>query len=340
MESDTIKGVDRLGRPLRDLRVSVTDRCNFRCRYCMPAEVFGPDYPFLPRDELLTFEEIIRLVKLFTHFGVKKIRLTGGEPLLRRDLPTLIRMVSTIPEIDDIALTTNGTLLPRFAQELVEAGLDRVNVSLDALHADTFARMSGGKGDVKQVLAGIDAAAAVGLRVKVNMVVQKGVNDGEILPMARYFKEKGHTLRFIEFMDVGNTNGWDLAQVVSKEEILARIGKEMPLIPLEPAYHGEVANRYRYEGSQTQVGVIASVSAPFCGSCTRARLSADGHLYTCLFASQGTDLRTSLRNGAGDEQLARLLGDVWLHRKDRYSQERTQRADGTHNKVEMSYIGG
>lgn len=339
MEPNT-DGVDQLGRPMRDLRISVTDRCNFRCRYCMPAEVFGPDYPFLPRDELLTFAEIVRLVKLFTRFGVKKVRLTGGEPLLRNDLPALVRMVTTIPGVEDLALTTNGVLLPRFARELAEAGLNRVNVSLDALDTNIFARMSGGRGDVQQVLTGIDAAAAAGLQVKVNMVVQRGVNDGEILPMARYFKEKGHSLRFIEFMDVGNTNGWNLDQVVSKQEILARIGEEMPLIPVEPAYHGEVANRYRYEGSHTQVGVIASVTAPFCGSCTRARLSADGQLYTCLFAAEGTDLRTSLRSDAGDDQLMQLIGDVWMRRKDRYSQERFSQTGGKQRKVEMSYIGG
>ncbi|MDR6227541.1 GTP 3',8-cyclase MoaA [Desmospora profundinema] len=339
MEART-KRADRLGRPMRDLRISVTDRCNFRCQYCMPAEVFGPDYPFLPRSELLTFEEIVRLVRLFAGFGVKKVRLTGGEPLLRKDLPALIRMVSRVPGVDDIALTTNASLLAGSVEELVDAGLNRVNVSLDALDSDVFARMSGGRGKVKSVLAGIDAAAAAGLPVKVNMVVQKGVNDGEILPMARHFKEKGIPLRFIEFMDVGNTNGWKLDQVVSKQEILEKIGSEMPLEPLEPAYHGEVADRYRYRDNGIEVGVISSVTAPFCGSCTRARLSAEGKLYTCLFASRGTDFRTPLRDGVGDDELIRLIDRVWSRRSDRYSEERSSGTAGGRDKVEMSYIGG
>lgn len=331
---------DRLGRPMRDLRISITDRCNFRCQYCMPAEVFGPDYAFLPRSDLLTYEEIVRIVRLFTTLGVEKVRLTGGEPLLRKNVSHLVRMLAQLPKIEDIALTTNASLLAGLAQELADAGLHRVNISLDALDPDIFARMSGGRGKVEQVLTGIDAAAQAGLRVKVNMVVKKGVNDGEILPMACYFKEKKIPLRFIEYMDVGNTNGWKMDQVVSKREILERIGEKMPLEPVKPAYHGEVARRYRYRDSDAEIGVIASVTAPFCGSCTRARLSAEGQLYTCLFASKGTDLRAPLRNGAKDKELLRQIEEVWFVRSDRYSEERGRGTNQGRDKVEMSYIGG
>ena len=278
---------DALGRPLRDLRISVTDRCNFRCRYCMPEEVFGPDYPFLPREKILQFEEIVRLVRIFADLGVEKIRITGGEPLLRRDLPELIRMISEVEGIRDIALTTNGTLLARHAEALRSAGLKRVNVSLDAIDDEIFQRMNGGKSSVRPVLEGIEAAARAGLRVKVNMVVQKGVNDGQILPMARHFRGTGHILRFIEYMDVGNNNGWNLEQVVSKREIIERIHREMPLEPVDPDHYGEVASRYRYRGTDEEIGVISSVTDAFCSTCTRMRLSADGQLYTCLFASQG-----------------------------------------------------
>jgi cyclic pyranopterin phosphate synthase len=332
---------DALGRPLRDLRISVTDRCNFRCRYCMPEEVFGPDYKFLPREVLLRFEEITRLVRIFARLGVEKIRITGGEPLLRRGLPDLIRMLSEVEGIRDIALTTNGSLLSKYARDLREAGLKRVNVSLDALDDEIFAKMTGGRSGVRPVLEGIEAAARAGLKVKVNMVVQKGVNDGQILPMARHFRGTGHILRFIEFMDVGNSNGWNLEQVVSKREIIERIHREMPLEPVEPNYYGEVASRYRYQGTEEEIGVVSSVTESFCSTCTRARLSADGRLYTCLFASEGTDLRGPLRAGESDEELEARICDVWNRRRDRYSDERlynTRIRD--RKKVEMSYIGG
>lgn len=330
-----------MGRPLRDLRISVTDRCNFRCRYCMPAEVFGPEYPFLSREELLTFEEILRLVRLFAAGGVEKVRITGGEPLLRRDLPWLVKRVKEVEGIRDVALTTNATLLAGQARALKEAGLDRVNVSLDALDPEVFAGMNGHRSDVRRVLEGMDAAEKAGLKVKVNMVVQKGVNEDQILPMARYFREKPHILRFIEFMDVGNSNGWDLKQVVSKEEILKTIHKEMPLEKVEPNYYGEVADRYRYRGTDREVGVIASVTDTFCSTCTRARLSADGRLFTCLFAGEGTDLRGLLRGGAGDEELLKRMEAVWSRREDRYSDERLSSTDlPAKKKVEMSFIGG
>lgn len=332
---------DALGRPLRDLRISVTDRCNFRCRYCMPEEVFGPDYPFLPREKILQFEEIVRLVRIFADLGVEKIRITGGEPLLRRDLPELIRMISEVEGIRDIALTTNGTLLARHAEALRSAGLKRVNVSLDAIDDEIFQRMNGGKSSVRPVLEGIEAAARAGLRVKVNMVVQKGVNDGQILPMARHFRGTGHILRFIEYMDVGNNNGWNLEQVVSKREIIERIHREMPLEPVDPDHYGEVASRYRYRGTDEEIGVISSVTDAFCSTCTRMRLSADGQLYTCLFASRGYDLRGPLRAGESDEKLAERICQVWNRRRDRYSEERLHNTGlRRRRKVEMSYIGG
>ncbi|BCU81748.1 cyclic pyranopterin monophosphate synthase [Polycladomyces abyssicola] len=332
---------DALGRPLRDLRISVTDRCNFRCRYCMPEEVFGPDYQFLSRKALLRFEEITRLVRIFVKLGVEKIRITGGEPLLRKGLPDLIRMLSSVKGIRDIALTTNGSLLAKHARALKEAGLQRVNVSLDALDDEIFAKINGGRSAVRPVLEGIEAASQAGLKVKVNMVVQKGVNDGQIIPMARHFRGTGHILRFIEFMDVGNSNGWNLDQVVSKREIIERIHKEMPLEPVEPNYYGEVASRYRYRGTDEEVGVISSVTESFCSTCTRARLSADGRLYTCLFASEGYDLRGPLRSGESDDELEARIRDVWNHRRDRYSDERLKNTRvRDRKKVEMSYIGG
>ncbi|MBN2909715.1 GTP 3',8-cyclase MoaA [Polycladomyces sp. WAk] len=332
---------DTLGRPLRDLRISVTDRCNFRCRYCMPEEVFGPDYKFLPREVLLRFEEITRLVRIFARLGVEKIRITGGEPLLRNGLPDLIRMLSGVEGIRDIALTTNGSLLAKQARALKEAGLKRVNVSLDALDDKIFAEINGGRSDVRSVLEGIEAASRAGLRVKVNMVVQKGVNDGQIIPMARYFRGTGHILRFIEFMDVGNSNGWNLDQVVSKREIIERIHREMPLEPAEPNYYGEVASRYRYRGTEEEIGVISSVTESFCSTCTRARLSADGRLYTCLFASEGYDLRGPLRAGESDDELEARIREVWNQRRDRYSDERLKNTRiRDRKKVEMSYIGG
>jgi cyclic pyranopterin phosphate synthase len=335
------KVLDALERPLRDLRISVTDKCNFRCPYCMPAEIFGPDYSFLPKDKLLSFEEITRLTHIFTSIGVEKIRITGGEPLMRRNLAQLIGMIAKVEGVDDIAMTTNGSLLAKYVQELKDAGLQRVTVSLDSLDEERFGRMNGRGYSVDSVLNGIEAADKAGLTVKINMVVQKGVNDQDILPMARYFREKGHILRYIEYMDVGNSNGWKLDQVVPSKEIVSRIDDEMPLEPVEPNYYGEVASRYRYAGTEQEIGLISSVTQAFCSSCTRARISADGHFYTCLFASKGSDLQTPLRDGASDEELQKILINVWNHRGDRYSEERlTNTSELNRNKVEMSRIGG
>jgi GTP 3',8-cyclase len=330
---------DTLGRPVRDLRISVTDRCNFRCVYCMPKEIYGRDYRFLERRELLTFEELERLVRTFAGLGVEKVRLTGGEPLLRRELERLVEMLAAIPGLD-LTLTTNGSLLPQKAQTLADAGLERVTVSLDSLDDEVFKAMNDVDVPVERVLAGIEAAAAAGLApAKVNMVVKRGVNEKSILPMARYFRGSGHILRFIEYMDVGHTNGWRLDEVVPAEEIVATIHDELPLEPLEPNYPGEVARRYRYADGSGEIGIIASVTQPFCGACTRARLSAEGHLYTCLFATKGHDLRAVLRGGATDDDLRTALADIWRTRGDRYSELRSaQTADLP--KVEMSYIGG
>jgi len=330
---------DALGRPLRDLRISVTDRCNFRCVYCMPKEVFGRDYAFLPREELLSFEEIERLARIFVRHGVEKIRLTGGEPLVRRDLELLVAMLARIDGLD-LTLTTNGSLLPHKAQALADAGLGRITVSLDSLDDEVFRAMNDVDFPVERVLAGIEAAAAAGLTpVKVNMVVRRGLNEDSVLPMARYFRESGHILRFVEYMDVGHTNGWRLDDVVPAAELVAAIRAELPLEPVEPAYRGEVARRWRYRDGGGEIGLIASVTQPFCGDCTRARVSADGKLYTCLFALRGHDLRAVLRSGASDDELSRAIGDVWRVREDRYSELRTaETADIP--KVEMSYIGG
>ena len=330
---------DQLNRPLHDLRISVTDRCNFRCGYCMPIEMFGHDHHFLGREELLNFEEIERLVRIFVEHGVQKIRLTGGEPLLRKELENLIRLLAAIPEID-VTLTTNGTFLADQAKRLKEAGLKRITVSLDSLDEVTFAAMNDVNFPLQGVLDGIEAAEAVGLAsIKINMVVKRGVNDTSILPMARYFREKGHILRFIEFMDVGTTNGWALDQVVSASEILKSINAEMPLEPIDPSYRGEVAKRWRYKDGSGEIGVVASVTQPFCSDCSRARLSADGILYTCLFASAGHNLRGLLRGGSSDEEVSLILTSLWEARKDRYSEIRSS---DTVNlpKVEMSYIGG
>ena len=330
---------DTRGRPLRDLRISVTDRCNFRCRYCMPRELFGPGFEFLPSSEILSFEEITRLTRIFVAEGVRKIRLTGGEPLLRRELPTLVTMLAAIPHVD-LTLTTNGSLLEQQAAPLAAAGLRRVTISLDALDDDIFQAMTDAHFPVAKVLAGIDAAAAAGLRpLKVNAVVRRGLNDAAILPLARYFKGSGHVLRFIEYMDVGHTNGWCLDEVVPAAEIVERIDAELPLEPLEPNYRGEVAARYRYRDGSGEIGVIASVTQPFCGDCTRARLSADGKLYTCLFASIGTDLRQPLRGGADDALLSRLVRRTWNAREDRYSEIRSSQT-ASPSRIEMSYIGG
>lgn len=331
---------DQFRRPMHDLRISVIDQCNFRCPYCMPAEVFGPDYRFLPRKEMLTDDEIVRLAGLFIHSGVRKIRLTGGEPLLRAGLPDLVRRLAGLPGAEDLSLTTNGWLLSRMAADLAAAGLHRINVSLDSLNPDTFGRMNGRGHGPDQVLRGIDDAAAAGLVVKVNMVVQKGVNDSDILPMARVFRERGLTLRFIEFMDVGNCNHWSLKQVLPVLEIVERISADHPLEPLDPNYRGEVASRYRYQDTETEIGLIASVTEPFCRDCHRARLSADGRLFSCLFANQGTDFRGPMRNGATDEALSEQLRNTWLGRHDRYSEERFEEGTKARKKVEMSFIGG
>lgn len=335
------KPVDTLGRPLHDLRISVTDKCNFRCQYCMPAEIFGPDYPFLPKEQLLSFEEITRLARLFVSLGVNKLRITGGEPLLRKDLPQLIHKLGEIDGVQDIAMTTNGSLLKKYAKDLRDAGLERVSVSLDSLDDERFSKMNGVGMKVKTVLEGMEAAEKAGLGIKVNMVVQKGVNDQDILPMARYFKGTERILRFIEFMDVGNTNGWKLEQVVPSAEIVKLIHSDMPLEPVDPNYYGEVAKRYRYQGTNEEIGFISSVTQAFCSTCTRSRLSAEGKLYTCLFASEGYDLREPLRHEASDEQLLEMISDIWEKREDRYSEERLQHTKGlTKKKIEMSHIGG
>ncbi|MGG0065418.1 GTP 3',8-cyclase MoaA [Bacillus subtilis] len=341
MITESRQMLDKRNRPLRDLRISVTDRCNFRCTYCMPAELFGPDYPFLKKEELLSFEELERLATLFvTRFGVEKIRLTGGEPLMRKDMPELIKKLARIPGIRDIAMTTNGSLLPVYAKRLKEAGLKRVTISLDSLEDERFKKINGRGVSVSKVLEGIEAAKQVGLGVKINMVVQKGVNEKDILPMARYFKEKGHILRFIEFMDVGNTNQWEKKDVMTKAEIIDLINEHMPVEPIAPNYIGEVASRFRYLDGSGEIGVISSVSDAFCGSCNRARLSARGELFTCLFASSGFDLRAPVRQELSDDELSEMIGTVWKNRFDQYSVDRTLSKASGKKKVEMSYIGG
>ncbi|PHD63644.1 GTP 3',8-cyclase MoaA [Bacillus wiedmannii] len=331
---------DFFGRPLQDLRISVIDRCNFRCTYCMPAEVFGPDYTFLKDEFLLTFDEIERLAKLFVSIGVRKIRLTGGEPLLRKDLTKLIARLVKIEGLVDIGLTTNAIHLTKQAKALKEAGLHRVNVSLDAIDDDVFKDINGRNINTKPVIKGIMAAKEAGLDVKVNMVVKKGMNEHQVLPMAAYFKEQGITLRFIEFMDVGSTNGWNFDQVVTKQELIEMIHSVYPLEPAEAHYFGEVAKRYRYVGTNIEVGFITSVSESFCSSCTRARISADGKFYTCLFATEGLDVRKLLRGNLSDDELVSVIQDVWMNRKDRYSDERTEESAKNRPKIEMSYIGG
>ena len=331
----TDQPLDQLQRPLRDLRISVTDRCNFRCGYCMPREVFGAGYEFLPREQLLSFEEIARLARIFISLGVEKVRLTGGEPLLRRDLPRLVEMLAALDGLHDLTLTTNGSRLVELAEPLRAAGLRRLTVSVDSLDEQTFRAMNDADFPLHRVLRGIDAARAAGFGpIKINAVIKRGVNDHEIGAMARHFGGPDFVLRFIEFMDVGNTNGWRLEDVVPASEIAGKLALE----PLPAQYRGEVARRFRTpEGGE--IGLIASVTAPFCGDCTRARLSADGHLYTCLFATHGHDLRTPLRAGASDAELAGLLRAHWSARGDRYSELRTA-ATAHEPKVEMSAIGG
>ncbi len=331
---------DTRARPLRDLRISVTDRCNFRCVYCMPKEVFGRDFQFLPSRLLLTFEEITRLARIFVSLGVEKVRLTGGEPLVRRDLEQLVGMLAGIDGLRDLTLTTNGSLLARKARALKDAGLRRISVSLDSLDNAVFKAMNDVDFPVERVLEGIEAARATGLwPIKINMVVKRGVNDHSIVDMARYFHGTGYVLRFIEYMDVGNTNGWRMDDVVPAEEIVRRIDADLPLEPVGSDYRGEVAQRYRYRDGGGEIGVIASVTQPFCGDCTRARLSAEGRLYTCLFAGLGHDLRALLRAGKADEEIGAFLRGVWQRRADRYSELRTLETVAR-PKVEMSHIGG
>lgn len=332
--------LDTLQRPIRDLRISVTDRCNFRCPYCMPAEIFGEKYEFLPKADILTFEEIVRLAKIFVALGVTKIRITGGEPLLRRDLETLIADLSHLDGVGDLTLTTNGYLLADKARALKDAGLHRLTVSLDAIDEQTFDRMSGRTHGTERVLNGIRVAERAGFSpLKINAVVQKGINDHLVVDLAQHFHGTGHILRFIEFMDVGNRNKWNMAQVVPAAEIIDRIHAVLPLEPIAPNYTGEVARRYRYVDGGGEIGLIASVTQPFCGDCTRARLSTDGKLYTCLFASKGTDLRDDLRDGASDAALRDKITHTWTHRNDRYSETRFAHTPEA-RKIEMYQIGG
>jgi len=332
---------DQFGRPLRDLRISVIDRCNFRCDYCMPMETYGEDYSFLDPDHYLSFEEITRLVRLFSRRGVRKIRITGGEPLLRPNLEDLIAGISQVEGVDDIALTTNGYLLADRAEALAEAGLQRVTVSLDALDPELFREMNGvGKGP-EPVLDGIEAAADAGLEpIKINTVVRWGVNDESVLPLVRHFRGTGRIVRFIEYMDVGTRNGWERSEVVPSTELRDRISEAFPIEPLEPNYPGEVANRYAFTDGSGEIGFVSSVTNPFCGDCTRARLSTEGTLYTCLFATDGADFRAPLRNEASDAALLERLAGVWGRRDDRYSEERTAEGRPPEERVEMYEIGG
>ena len=334
--------LDTRRRPLHDLRISVIDRCNFRCTYCMPEDQYALDHVFLGKDQRLRFEEIARLARAFVALGVRKLRLTGGEPLLRRDLHELVRQLAQIPDVEDIALTTNGVLLPRVARALHEAGLRRLTVSLDSLDPDTFRLLSGGRGEVAEVLAGIAAAEDAGFaRIKLNCVVLRGINDHQAVDLAERFRGTPHVVRFIEYMDVGTVNRWRADSVVPSAELLARLQARWPLRALEPNYRGEVAQRYAYADGAGEIGFISSVSQPFCGACSRARLSADGKLYTCLFARTGFDLRGPLRDGIGDEELVRLIAGRWGQRADRYSELRAEmRAAGNPDKVEMYTIGG
>lgn len=332
--------MDQLHRPMRDLRISVTDRCNFRCTYCMPKEVFGDDYAFLQKSALLTFEELERLAMIFTDLGVQKIRITGGEPLLRPNIHQLIETLHTIGGVKDIALTTNGLLLKKYAHKLKQAGLQRINISLDALNDDLFGKMNGRGIKPAIILENIQVAQDLGFQMKVNMVVEKNKNEQEIVGMATYFKQRGIPLRFIEFMDVGNNNEWTLDKVVTKREILETLQRHFQLEPVDFDYYGEVAKKYRYTGTDVEVGFITSVSESFCSTCTRLRLSSDGKLYTCLFASTGFDLKALIRDGASDEELNSAIINVWNKRQDRYSDERAMASPKKQSKINMSYIGG
>lgn len=334
---------DKLGRPIRDLRLSVTDRCNFRCDYCMPKEVFGDDFVFLPKNELLTFDEMARIAKVYAELGVKKIRITGGEPLMRRDLDVLIAKLNQIDGIEDIGLTTNGLLLKKHGQKLYDAGLRRINVSLDAIDDTLFQSINNRNIKATTILEQIDYATSIGLNVKVNVVIQKGINDDQIIPMLEYFKDKYIEIRFIEFMDVGNDNGWDFSKVVTKDEMLTMIEQHFEINPVEPKYFGEVAKYYRHKDNGVQFGLITSVSQSFCSTCTRARLSSDGKFYGCLFATvDGFNVKTFIRSGVTDEELKEQFKALWQIRDDRYSDERTAQtvANRQRKKINMNYIGG
>ena len=340
MSESNDKPRDKFRRPIRDLRISVIDRCNFRCPYCMPADKFPEHYQFLPREAWLTFEEIEQLTRLFVSFGASKVRLTGGEPLLRPQLPALVERLSAVEGIDDLALTTNGLLLEKQVDGLVAAGLHRVNVSIDSLDDEVFRIMSGGRNVRAEVMAGIRAAQAAGLAIKLNVVVKRGVNDHTLIPLLRAFRGSGIIVRFIEFMDVGTLNGWEMSHVVPARELVTRINDEWPISPLEENYRGEVAKRYAFDDGGGEIGFITSVTDPFCGSCGRARLSADGKLYTCLFATDGLDLRTPMRDGASTEELGEIVASRWRIRDDRYSETRLPAKIGRRRKVEMYHIGG
>jgi cyclic pyranopterin phosphate synthase len=333
--------IDAHNRPIKDLRISVTDRCNFRCTYCMPKEIFGPEYQFLNRDEKLTYEEIARVAAIFVGRGVNKLRLTGGEPLLRREVEKLVEMLAKIPGVDDLTLTTNASLLARKAEALRDAGLNRVTVSLDAVDDNTFKRMNDADFPVASVLDGIGVASEVGLGpIKINAVIQRGVNEHAVVDLARHFRGTGHIVRFIEYMDVGTTNGWRLDDVVPAAEMIETLNAVYPLEPVAPNYPGEVARRYLYLDGAGEVGLIASVTQPFCGNCTRVRLSPDGSIFTCLFAGTGTDLKDPIRSGATDAELGSIIDAVWTRRKDRYSEVRSSQTVSIGQRVEMSYIGG
>ncbi len=340
MTNETLR--DQFNRPLRDLRISVTDRCNFRCTYCMPAEIFGERYEFLKKEQILTFEEISRLVKIIVRLGAVKLRLTGGEPLVRRQLETLVGQLSPIDGVEDIAMTTNAKLLtPEKAHALKTAGLQRITISLDSIDRDVFRQMNGNRATVDDVLKGIRAAEAADIGpIKINCVVQKGINDHTIVDLAAFCRERGYIPRFIEYMDVGTRNGWDMQHVVPAKEIIERINAAFPLEPADKNYYGEVALRYRYKDGKGEMGLIASVTQPFCGSCTRMRLSPEGQIYTCLFASKGTDLKTPMRDGASDDELEQIIRNTWGSRIDRYSEDRAAGIAPTGEKIEMYYIGG
>ena len=337
---NTVPILDKFRRPLRDLRVSVTDRCNFRCPYCMPAEIYGERYQFLPRNDLLTFEEITRIVNITVGLGVKKIRITGGEPLVRQDVEKLVSMISRINGVEDLAMTTNAYLLSGMAQTLKDAGLHRITVSMDSVDDDVFQRMNGRGFGTAKVMNGIDSAKRAGFNpIKINAVVQKGINDHTLVDLAKWCRDNGHIPRFIEYMDVGTLNEWKLDEVLPASEIVRIIGEELPVEQLDPAYVGEVARRYRYLDDKGEFGVISSVTQPFCGDCTRLRLSPEGRIVTCLFAETGTDLREPMRNGATDEQVSDIIQGTWRVREDRYSEERTTMNE-PRSKVEMYHIGG